>query len=196
MPITRNLAGWAVAVLLAFAGQAAAAPLTPPERFVDAFGGQAVEVIQATAADPAARRARFGDLARRDLDLRTIAALVLGRSWRGADDEARARFARAFEDHLIDTYSRRLEGYSGQRPEVTGARQAGDDVMVASRVAGADGQPIQIDWRVREKAGSWRIIDASVEGVSMVVTWRNEFAAVIQKVGLNGLIDQLQQPHG
>ena len=55
------------------------------------------------------------------------------------------------------------------------------------------GQPIQVVWRVRAKDDRWRIIDASVEGVSMVVTWRNEFAAVIAQDGLNGLIDRLER---
>ena len=34
-----------------------------------------------------------------------------------------------------------------------------------------------------------RIIDVSVEGVSMVVTQRSEFASVIQRNGVEGLIE-------
>ena len=188
-----SLALIAMAAALVNPGPAVAAgPASPPEQFVDSFGVHAVEVLKATKDDPAARRSRFAELARKDLDARTIAALVLGRAWRSADDTQRQRFSKVFEDHLITTYARRFDSYAGQRLEVLGRKPAGDDVLVNSKVIGTDGKPIQVDWRVRLKDGNWRIIDASVEGVSMVVTWRNEFASVIQQDGLDGLIARLE----
>lgn len=168
-----------------------AAPLTAPDRFVDRFGAQAIQVLDATRDDPDARRARFAELMQRDIDIPRVAALVLGRAWRSADVERRARFVQAFENHLIGTYSRRFDTYAGERLEVAGQAPAGDDVLVSSRVVAQGGQPITVVWRVREKDGRWRIIDAAVEGVSMVVTWRNEFAAVIEAEGLDGLIARL-----
>ena len=187
------LAFIAMAAALASPGLAVAGPASPPEQFVDSFGAHAVEVLKATKDDPAARRSRFAELARRDLDARTIAALVLGRAWRSADAAERQRFSDVFEEHLITTYARRFDSYAGQRLEVLGQKPAGDDVLVNSKVVGTDGKPILVDWRVRQKDGNWRIIDASVEGVSMVVTWRNEFAAVIQQDGLGGLIARLEK---
>ncbi|WP_027135499.1 MlaC/ttg2D family ABC transporter substrate-binding protein [Geminicoccus roseus] len=172
-------------------GRAEAAPAIGPDAFITAFGERAVAALDATRDDPAARRDRFAELMRSDVDMPKIAALVLGRAWRSADPDQRARFTEVFEQHLIGTYSRRFDSYAGERLEVAGQKPAGDDVLVASRVSAQGGQPIEVVWRVRDEGDRWQIIDASVEGVSMVLTWRNEFAAVIEQDGLDGLIDRL-----
>jgi phospholipid transport system substrate-binding protein len=174
----------------------AAAPTQAPEAFVDRFGEQAVAALAATKDDPAARRQRFATLMEGDLDMPRIAALVLGRAWRTAGPEERARFTQVFQEHLIATYSRRFDSYAGERLEVGGQTAAGDDVLVNSRVTPKGGEPVDVVWRLREKDDRWRIIDASVAGVSMVVTWRNEFAAVIEREGLDGLIRRLEEQVG
>ncbi|HEX2529049.1 MAG TPA: ABC transporter substrate-binding protein [Geminicoccus sp.] len=179
------------AALVLWAAPVLAAPELRADEFVDRFGTRAVEALSSTAGDPAARRARFEELLQEGLDMPKIAALVLGRAWRGADPDQRARFVEVFEDHLIVTYARRLDTYAGQRLEVGAETPAGDDMLVASKVTPRDGEPVEVVWRLRAKDDQWRIIDASVAGVSMVVTWRNEFAAVIERDGLDGLIQRL-----
>jgi phospholipid transport system substrate-binding protein len=183
--LTMAPSGWSLA--------ARAAPAMTPDAFIDQFGERAVQALSETKDDPAARRARFAELMRSDIDMPKVAALVLGRAWRSADADSRARFTKVFEEHLISTYSRRFDTYASGRLQVAGQHTAGEDVLVTSRVASQNGQPIEVVWRVREKDGRWRIIDASVEGVSMVVTWRNEFAAVIEQEGLDGLIARLEK---
>ena len=62
----------------------------------------------------------------------------------------------------------------------------------------ADPTPIRLDWRLTATPTGWRVLDISVEGVSLLLTFRNEFAAVIERSGgqLAGLIDELRQPRG
>ncbi len=73
-----------------------------------------------------------------------------------------------------------------ERP--TGAK----DVVVSTRIDRPSGPPIAAEWRVRATDNRLRIIDVSVEGVSMVVTQRSEFASVIQRNGVEGLIEVLR----
>src|SRR3954451_6751628 len=80
----------------------------------------------------------------------------------------------------------------GQEFAVRGADPAGDDVMVHSEVHGGSTPAAKIDWRVREGADGPRIIDVVIEGVSMVVTHRSEFQAIVQRQGIAGLIETLR----
>ncbi len=68
--------------------------------------------------------------------------------------------------------------------------------MVASRLIPRAGEPILVDWRVRETDGRPQIIDVVVAGVSLVVTQRSEFQSVVQSKGFDGLMALLRQRIG
>ena len=62
--------------------------------------------------------------------------------------------------------------------------QAGkNDVLVTSYIVPDAGSKVQVDWRVRNKNGSYQIIDVIIEGVSMTMTQRSDFSSVIQRGG-------------
>ena len=98
---------------------------------------------------------------------------------------SRGKYREALVDHF--TRSREiLDADSHERP--AGAK----DVVVSTRIERPSGPPITAEWRVRVTDGRLRIIDVSIEGVSMVVTQRSEFASVIQRNGVEGLIEVLR----
>ena len=67
------------------------------------------------------------------------------------------------------------------------------DVLVQTRIVYADGQPpVKAEWRIREFGGEPKVIDVMIEGVSMVAAQRAEFDAVIRKIGVDGLLDNLR----
>ena len=87
---------------------------------------------------------------------------------------------------VVEVYSRRFSDYNGQDFEVVSARGQGNaDAVVLSYLVPASGPKISIEWRVRKKNGTFKIIDIMVEGVSMSVTQRSDFASVIQRGGGN-----------
>ncbi len=76
---------------------------------------------------------------------------------------------------------------------VISARPAGSkDVVVRTRIERPSGPPIKADWRVRVIKDEYKIIDVTVEGVSMAITQRSEFAAVIKSSGFEGLLVALR----
>lgn len=159
------------------------------DAFVRRFSAEAVEVLKDTTGSPDRRRSEFGRFLATGFDLPTIGRLVLGRYWRGATAEQQAEYQKLFQAFVIDAYGRRLDQYSGQTVRVVAATPAGDDTMVESYVDGGRSGPARLDWRVRPEGQGWRIVDLVVEGVSMAVTQRNEFSAVIDRGG--GNIDAL-----
>jgi phospholipid transport system substrate-binding protein len=66
---------------------------------------------------------------------------------------------------------------------VTGTRPHGGETVVTSQVQRSGGNPIEIDWYVADHGGRPKVTDVVVDGVSMKVTHRNEFASIIQRNG-------------
>src|SRR6185295_1139960 len=83
----------------------------------------------------------------------------------------------------VAAYSARLSNYSGEQFQVKDEVPAGDDTMVNSQIVRPSGPPVRVEWRVRKQSdGSLKIV-VVVEGVSMTITQRSEFASVMQQGG-------------
>lgn len=128
------------------------------------------------------------------MDLPFVGRFVLGRHWRPLDARKQTEYTAAFEDYVINIYAKRLDGYSGETIAITGARAVNDqDTLVASELRRHDGPPVSLEWRVRQLNGAQKIIDVTVEGVSMAISQREEFATYLQRNSIDSLIARLKQ---
>lgn len=181
----------ATALTLA-AGNAQAAPGTASE-FVAWLGDRTVTVLRSDDGNPVSLEARFRNLLREGFDLPFIARFALGTNWRRATAEQRSDYLGVFGEYVVRTYSSRLGGYSGEAMNIVAARRAGErDSVVETEIVRPSGPPLTAEWRVRVIDGEYRIIDIAVEGISMAVTMRSEFSAVVESKGIDGLIAALQ----
>jgi phospholipid transport system substrate-binding protein len=183
----------AMAVGPAAIGPAKAAP--DPTGLIRELGNQALAVLGKNVS-PAERTARFRQLFREDFDVPAIARFVLGRYWRVATEAERQEFVRLFEGYIALAYANRLAEYSGETLRVIGSRPDSDGAIVASEIIRPNNAPpAKVEWRVTLVNGGYRITDVVVEGVSMAVTQRSEFASVIQRNGgkVEGLLTVLRQ---
>ena len=60
-----------------------------------------------------------------------------------------------------------------------------------SRVLPPGSQPLRVDWRLRDRPEGPVVIDLIIEGISLLVTQRSEFAAVLERAGVDGLLAEL-----
>jgi phospholipid transport system substrate-binding protein len=126
----------------------------------------------------------------------TVARFVLGRYWRVATPAEQQQFQKLFEDYVVFAYAARLSDYGGEIFKVTGDQPDGDGYIVASQIVRQNGEPpLKIDWRLINDNGALKISDVVVEGVSMAVTQRSEFASVIARNGgsINGLLTLMRE---
>lgn len=161
------------------------------ENFVRDLGNKAISTLEKTIGDDEARRDSFKTILNSDFDMTTIGRFAMGRYWTIATEEEKKQYMVLFRKMIIDVYTARFSDYSGQKFQVNGHKPAGrNDFLVTSQIVGS-GQPIRVDWRVRKN----RVIDVIVEGVSMSVTQRSEFASIIQRNGgqVESLIAHLQK---
>jgi phospholipid transport system substrate-binding protein len=122
-----------------------------------------------------------------------IGRFVLGQYWRTATPEQQAEYLQAFNEYVLQVYSARLGGYAGETLTIVSERPAGEkDMVVNTRIDRPSGPPLEAQWRVRATQAGPRIIDVMVAGISMVATQRDEFAAVVQRQRVAGLIEVLR----
>ncbi len=179
----------------AFAPAIPAAAAADPTALISNLGSRALEVLGKDATQTQ-RVARFRDLLREDFDVPGIGRFVLGRYWNTATEEQRAEFVKLFEDYIALAYATRLAEYTGETFKVTGSRPDADGAIVSSQILRPAGAaPVKVDWRVTGRNGAYKINDVSVDGISMAVTQRSEFASVIQHNGgqVQGLITMLRE---
>jgi phospholipid transport system substrate-binding protein len=178
-----------LAVILAIgmsAGSARADGVDAAIGFIQKLGDRAVSTIAATEKDEDERLRQFRGLLNENFDVPGIGRFVLGRYWRVATPEQRDEYLKLFEESIIRTYARRFSDYSGETVEVERARRDGDDfILVESRIQRPTGGPVAVTWRLLGEGESFKIVDVVVEGVSMSVTQRSDFASVIQSGGGN-----------
>jgi phospholipid transport system substrate-binding protein len=184
----------AAAFLLGAGAAAPAMAALDPGTFINNLGNEALTVL-GPATNPQQRVVAFRALFERDFDVPQIARFVLGPYWRVATPGQRLEFVGLFENYVAFAYSARLSQYSGERLLVTGWQPIPGGAVVTSQVGpSSSGQPVSIDWRVTRYDGTYKINDVVVDGISMAITQRSEFASVIQRNGGNvqGLLAMLR----
>ena len=184
-------------LLMSTAALAAPPVVNPADAaaFMNQLWDRAVEVLN-KKSDPALRQERFRQLFHADFDCPGIARFVLGRYWRDASEEEQRDFVRLFEEYVVFVYTARLSNFGGQDFKVRGSRSDGDGVMVSTDVFSPGGSsPLKIDWRLVSDNGTYKINDVIVEGVSMLVTQRSEFASIVQRNGgqVRGLLAMMRE---
>jgi phospholipid transport system substrate-binding protein len=184
-------------VLLTNASLAAPPQLNPADAaaFMSRLWTNARDVLD-QKGDPALRRARFAQLFHEDFDGPGIARFVVSRYWRTASQEEQQEFVRLFEDYVVVVYTARLGDFGGKSFNIRSSRIDGDEIVVSTAISGSgNASPLNVDWRLVTNNGAYKIRDVIVEGISMGVTQRSEFASVIERNGgqLRGLIALMRE---
>jgi phospholipid transport system substrate-binding protein len=181
-----------VVALVLPARRAAAAD---PAAVITSLGNEALKALGKNV-DPTERVARFRQLFQADFDVPGIARFVLGHYWHSATPAQQQEFVKLFTNYIALVYANRLAEYSGATLRVLGTRPAPDGELVSSQIVRTNGQPpARVDWFMTPQDDTYKIRDVIVEGISMGVTQRSEFASVIQRHGgqVQSLISALRQ---
>jgi len=129
------------------------------------------------------------------IDFQHATRLAVGRAWNQATPEQKQKLTSEFRSMLVRTYSNGIGAYQGQTLKVLPARGKPDpeDTTVRTQFQRPGGQPLPIDFAMRKTDQGWKVYDITVEGVSLVLTYRSEFDAVVKQEGIDGLIKRLAQ---
>lgn len=190
----KRLAAFVFCFVMAIASGQTASADARQEALIQSLADEVIVLLHDTAMGKASRQEGLRNIFTKYLDLPFIGRFVLGRHWRPLSDDEKRRYIKAFESYVVNIYAKRLDGYSGETIAVNGSRMVSDkDMIVASQLQRASGPPVVLDWRVRVDGERDQIIDVVVEGVSMVISQREEFSAFLQTNSIDALIARLER---
>ena len=138
----------------------------------------------------AGRFDRVAPVVREIFDMPFMAAKSIGSYWRKLDSDQRKRWVKTFEDFTISNFADRFDGYSGQTFEIRGERPASRENRVVETLLNRPGEgPVELDYRMSDRAGDWRGGDIYADGsVSEVALRRSEYSAVLKGGNIDALI--------
>ncbi len=129
------------------------------------------------------------------VDFREAAQLAVGKIWWKATPAQQERIVTEFRGLLIRIYSNALDTYRGQTMQVMPVRMAAGatETTVRNRYLKPGAPPVPVEYAMKKTPEGWKIYDITVEGVSLVLTYRSEFEQITRVSGIDGLIKRLAE---
>ncbi len=124
-----------------------------------------------------------------------MAQMVVGRNyWSIASVEQRDTFIRQFKDMVVSTYAAAIASYDGDKVRIYRSRDDSDASVatVKTAIVRKNGQIIPITYYMSETPNGWKVYDFSVENISMVNSYRAQFAPVLANGGMRALNIKLE----
>ncbi|WP_079416211.1 MlaC/ttg2D family ABC transporter substrate-binding protein [Thiomonas intermedia] len=187
------------AVLLAgMSGFAQAADAVTPPQLIESMSN---EIIRDVQQDPKLRSGNPEIVMQfveqkilPNVDFEKITQSAVGRYWREATPTQRTALEQQFKQLLVYTYAGAVRQIKDQKVKMLPYREPANaqDVTVRTRVIN-NGEPLQLDYRLEQTSGGWKITDVNVMGIWLVDNYRSVFAQEIGQKGIDGLIATLKE---
>ena len=201
--LLRGFARFALVLLAALAlGPASAEPAAPsgdaaavaakPTAVIDALHASLLDVMKnAETLGYAGREQKLRTVIPKYFDVDEMARQSLGgQQWKAASEDAKPRYLETFERFMVANYAGRFDGFSGQSfetlGEVAGPRET---VIVKSRLIDPTDKNIDLNYRMHQTGGGWKVIDVYLNGsVSELALRRSEFVSIVKRQNLDALL--------
>ncbi|MEI8394378.1 MAG: ABC transporter substrate-binding protein [Rhodospirillaceae bacterium] len=174
---------------------AQAAETSPAKKLVANF----YSALLATMKDGAklkfsGRAERLAPVISQSFDLPAMTRIATGARWPGLPPEEQQRLIEAFSRFSVANYASNFDSFSGEQLEVLGEAPAtGGGVIVETRLVPASGDPVQLNYLLRQSTAGLRILDVYVNGtISELAARRSEFTSVLARDGARGLAELLE----
>ena len=165
------------------------------EKFVSNFADNAISILSNDSLDASQKNIQFTELVMSSIDMNLISKFVLSKYWKLATDDQKKAYLAAFKQYFISSYANKLDQYSGEKVVIVSSNAAKKFVIVKSNIVrdGTDTLKIELDWRLLTRDGQTKIIDLSIEGISLIIAQREEFQSFLANNdnSLDALINKL-----
>ncbi len=194
--MTSRSSGWLFVLalgLLLSAAPAVSAPADEARAVMEKTAADVLAILGDKSLVLQAKRDRIQAIAYERFDFLTMSKLVLKRDWKKFDAAQQQKFVVEFREHLSARYGENLGRYENEQVEVTSQHtETNDDVSVKTVIRGGQYDGTPVDYRLRRGSG-WQVIDVVIENVSLVSSFRTQFADVLAKSGPAGVLKKLEE---
>jgi phospholipid transport system substrate-binding protein len=127
-------------------------------------------------------------------DVAGMARTAAGPGWDQATPAQQSAITSAFAHMMAATYAGRFASFKGEKFEVLGSVDQPPGKLVRTRIVKSDGQPVALDYRMRNVAGGWKVADVQVDGsISELAIRRSEFGGIMRSRGPDELATSIRQ---
>ena len=170
-----------------------------PGQLIDSAAQSMLKELDAHRAeyrkDPAKVEQLVDEVLLPHFDSQYAARLVLGTHWRTATPAQRERFIKAFYQSMVRNYGSALAEFTGERLKVFPAQLAPDAqrATVRTEVKRSNGDRVPVNYSLRKGDAGWKVWDVTIEGISYVKSFQEDFGAEIDQKGLDAVIERLEK---
>jgi phospholipid transport system substrate-binding protein len=164
--------------------------------FVKELSSTVLKQLTGTDVSDSERVKRLRKLLANHFDVPAVGKFVLGTYARQANKEQFEQFLKLYQIYVAHNYAGLFKKYQGETIDIVREQPGGDDTtQVFGHINQVSGPPIGLEMRVHKKGGEYKALDLKIEGVSMPLTHRKQFASIMGRSsnGVQGLIDALKR---
>ena len=155
---------------------------------------QALEVLRDKAAPLPQRQEKLRQIVAQSFDFTEMAKSALGYQWKKLTPQQQQEFTNVFISFIEDSYLSKLNDYRGQQVQFIRASQDGADyAQVNTNIVREGKDPIHLDFRLMKEGGTWKVYDVTVDAISIIANYRNQFNRVMNNQGYDTLIKDLKE---
>lgn len=184
-----------LAVTLSVAALSARANIEPPDQLIRETASDVIATVKADKELRAGNQKKMLALVEAKIlphfDFEKMTRLAVGRPWRMATAEQRQALVTEFRTLLVRTYTAAFAHYENQKVDVKAPRMNGDDAnqaMVDTTISKPGSPAIAVNYVMEKKPDGWKVFDLTIEGASLIASYRGTFREQVQAGGIDGLI--------
>jgi phospholipid transport system substrate-binding protein len=154
---------------------------------------QSLEVLRNKQVPLAERQEKLRKIVQASFDFSEMSRSALGYHWRTLGADQRQEFAGVFKTFIEDSYLSKINDYAGQQVEFIKTTNDGPQyAQVYTNIVQPGKDPIAVNYRLADENGQWKIYDVTVDAVSIIANYRNQFNRVMNNQGYAKLISDLK----
>jgi phospholipid transport system substrate-binding protein len=171
---------------------------------VKAIIDQSIVVFKDQQLTPTVREQKLRAIAESHFDFAEMAQSAIGYHWKTLTPAQKTEFVPLFTTFIEDAYLSRIESYSVQKINaqiqssmiqfIKQTNDGSDYAEVFSTVVLKDQKdPIAVNYLMRRDANDWRIYDITIDSISVIANYRNQFNRVLNNDGYDKLVSIIRQ---
>jgi len=158
---------------------------------------RSIEILMRPDLQGDAKKQERRALLRKELcqrfDFEESSRRALGSDWKGRTSDEKREFIEVFKELLVDSYASKIERYKGGKLVFGQGRMLLPYAELHAKIVATKGEQYDVEFRVSEHMGDWRIYDIVIEGVSLVGNYRSQFADMLSKYSFSEMMERLKK---
>lgn len=181
------------AVFMLAAGIHPAFAANDPMAVVQQTVNDALGVLRNKQVPAEQRRDQLRQIISRSFDFTEMSRSALGYHWKQITPDQQQEFTTVFTTFIEDSYLAKINDYSGQQVQfVRQTKDGAQYAQVATNIVQPGKDPIAVNYRLLSENGQWKVYDVTVEAISIIANYRNQFNRVMNNQGYSKLIADLK----